>query len=480
MTLVHFSDYHSNALPFTVDGQKNSAGIARTIDYLIHAKQKHKALIFNGGDMLNKGSPAWSDKYTCTEWSWFNGLVDAMAFGNHEADYGPEVFNACTKTIDYPVISSNILDENGEALFRHDGKSYLIFESNKIKLGVFALAGSDFPNLLKPETMPEKDIQFANRIETATKVVKQLREQEKVNAVILIGHAHYEDDIELAQKVPGIDIIFGSHSHIKKELMLIPNSNTWYLAPFQYLTYISQIKLMFEKGKLAEVSGGLVKMTSELPEDEKIAKRVKQMQKQLTTDPEFAHLFKVIGESKIRLTTSKDFNNESLLGNLVTDIVRNASKSNLAIFTTSGFRKSLPKGTILEQDLKNALPYKNSVLVYKMSGAKIRQLLNYSISRTGSDFFSQISGVRFEIANNEATNITIVDENGNYQPMDATLIYKVATSNFQGLYADGYKQLFANTLYDNTRLDVWQLIRDYLKDNSPVSAELDGRIKRLN
>ena len=37
---------------------------------------------------MNLGTPAWSDKYQCAEWPLFNGLQDAMAFGNHEADYG--------------------------------------------------------------------------------------------------------------------------------------------------------------------------------------------------------------------------------------------------------------------------------------------------------------------------------------------------------------------------------------------------------
>ena len=38
----------------------------------------------SGGDMMNKGAPSWSDRYQCAEWSWLNGVADAMALGNHE------------------------------------------------------------------------------------------------------------------------------------------------------------------------------------------------------------------------------------------------------------------------------------------------------------------------------------------------------------------------------------------------------------
>src|SRR5687767_7241923 len=86
VTLLHFSDYHSHALPFyTDDGERG--GIARAIGYL-RGEKRRGALVFSGGDTINKGSPAWSDRYGCAEWPWLNGVVDAMAFGNHDADYG--------------------------------------------------------------------------------------------------------------------------------------------------------------------------------------------------------------------------------------------------------------------------------------------------------------------------------------------------------------------------------------------------------
>lgn len=108
-------------------------------------------------------------------------------------------------------------------------------------IGVFAVAGPDFEQLLKPETMPAVDTTFADRIETTQEVVKTLRETELVDAVVLIGHALYEDDVVLAQAVPGIDVIFGTHSHHKETLTPIPDTDTLIISPYQYLTYISLV-----------------------------------------------------------------------------------------------------------------------------------------------------------------------------------------------------------------------------------------------
>jgi len=171
VTLLHFSDYHSHAVPFYSEGQANSAGIARLIAFLQPYANDPNSLILNGGDMMNFGAPAWSDKYHCAEWPWLNGIVDAMAFGNHDADYGPDVFADCRSKIDYPILSANTLDAGGQPLFQDSGKTYKVFELNGVKIGVFALAGPDFDRLIRPAQRPAAGATFADRTATARHVV---------------------------------------------------------------------------------------------------------------------------------------------------------------------------------------------------------------------------------------------------------------------------------------------------------------------
>ena len=154
VTLLHFSDYHSHAVPLYSEGQADTAGIGRLFAYLQPYANDPNALIFSGGDTMNLGTPAWSDKYRCAEWPWFNGIVDAMAFGNHDSDYGPDEFARCRGTIKYPILSSNTLDAGGKPLFQYDGKTYKVFKADGMKIGVFALAGADFERLIRPALRP--------------------------------------------------------------------------------------------------------------------------------------------------------------------------------------------------------------------------------------------------------------------------------------------------------------------------------------
>jgi 5'-nucleotidase len=481
ITLLHFSDYHSHAVPFYAEGQAGSAGVARLIAYLQPYANDPNALIFSGGDMLNLGTPAWSDKYGCAEWPWFNGIVDAMAYGNHDSDYGPEVFAECRKSIAYPILSANTLDSAGAPLFQPDGKTYAVFETGGVKIGVFALAGPDFERLIQPKLRPAAGATFGDRVATARQVVAALRDQEHVNAVVLIGHALREDDMALAQAVPGIDIIFGTHSHRKEDLFKISGANTWMISPFQYATYVSKLQLQFSNGALAGVSGGLARMGSDLQPEPRIVAQVARMQADLEADPKYAPLFQPIGAASVELSTEGQFAGEAVLGNFVMDIFREAAQAHMALATASGFREPIPPGTITEEGFRTAMPYRNGVLLYSMTGAQIQQLLDYSVSRAGSDFFSQVSGVRFRVDGGRATDIQILKDPAHvaagYAALDPAATYNVATSDFQGKLAGGYKDIFAPASVRDTGIkDIRDNVRAYISANSPVSARLDGRI----
>jgi 5'-nucleotidase len=410
-----------------------------------------------------------------------NGIVDAMAYGNHDADYGPDVFAQCQAQIKYPILGSNVvISGTNTPLFQYDNKTYKVFEVNKVKIGVFAVVGPDFDRLIKPEYRPAANVIFADRVATAKQIVKALRQDEKVNAVILIGHAMYEDDLALAKAVPGIDVILGTHSHLKKDLAQIPGANTYIISPFQYLTYVDKVELTFSGGKLTNAKGELVRMGTDKPEDPAVAKQVNQMLADLKADPKFAANFDPIGEAAVELGIEGQLTGEAVMGDFVTDIVRNAAQAHMVIATSSSFREPIPPGKLVMGDLYTSMPYKNKILVYDLKGAQIQQVLDYSVSRSGSDFFSQVSGVRFNIVDGKATNIQLLknpaDPKAGYSPLDPAQTYQVATSDFQSKLATGYKDIFAKGTFKETPIEVREETLKFIKANSPVSAKLDGRI----
>ena len=384
ITLLHFSDYHSHALPFyTEEGERG--GIARAIGYLKSEKRKG-ALVLSGGDTINQGAPAWSDKYGCADWPFWNGVVDAMAFGNHDADYGWPAFERCRKSVRYPILSANT------AGFQR----YAILKSKGVRIGVFAVAGPDFPRLVK---IPE--LQFTDPIAAARETVDTLRNREKVDAVVMIGHQTTSDDYALAQAVPGIDVILGTHSHLKRDLTLIPNTSTWFISPSQYLTYISRVVMTIDDGRVSKVSGALVPVDSRLREDRRVANRVRNMQQALERDPAYSGLFAPIATLSAPMTTQQ-------LAMRALEVMRTVAGADIALSTHSTFRGPLPNGTIDLESLRRVMPYDNEIVVCEMSGAQLQRALGDQMYASG--------------------------------PVDPSRTYRVATTDYVAFVA--YKNVF--------------------------------------
>ena len=417
VTLLHFSDYHSHALPFYSEGREGQGGIARAIGYL-RAQKQHGALVFSGGDMMNKGSPAWSDKYRCAEWPWFNGVIDAMAFGNHDPDYGIGELEGCLQTIRYPVLSANT---NGF-------KGTRVFVVNGIRVGVFAVAGSDFKTLVK-----EPVFHFGDPVASARDAVRELRETH-ADVIVMIGHEHLDDDFALARAVPGIDLIFGSHSHLKRALTRIDGTSTWFISPFQYLTYISRVVLTFDGHKLVGVTGKLIPVDARMPDDKTIARRVAAMQRALEADPKYAPLFATIGTLYTPLPVDA-------LAQRTVEIMRDAAHADVALSTASSFRQDLPRGRVTMESLRAAMPYDNEILVYTLRGDVVEKLLGYGKSRQGSDSFAIVAAPK---------------------TIDLVRTYRIATTDYLARVAPGYRDFFAGLTAETPGLRVRDELRKRL------------------
>ena len=480
--VIHFSDYHAHAIPFYSEHRPDQGGLARTLAYIASTRAKDpNVLALSGGDMWNSGTPAWSDKYFdgCKDWRWLGEYVSVMAFGNHDVDYGWDALIHCQKQSGMQILSGNLVGADGKLLLTSQGLPYAVRQVGGVRIGVFALAGTDFARLVKPANLPT-GAKFLDPIPAAREIVAQLRDKEQVAAVVFIGHQDRESDFAMAQAVPGIDLILGTHSHYKGAFTQIPGTSTYFISPYQYLSYLSHVELSFRGGKLSGVSGKLVRMDSQLPLDAAVAAQTRTMQQDLERDPKYASLFQVIGSAGSELDIDNIDQNEATLGNFVMDIVRDTAQAQLALSSASSFRATIPPGPIRNEDYLTALPYKNEILTFRMTGAQVQAILDLAASRRGSDLFAVTSGVRFTINGSKASQVTIRKSSSESEqvPLRPDGTYTVMATDFLANFATGYLDLFQPAKpATKTGKIVNDVVIDYIQKKSPVSAQRDGRVK---
>ncbi|WP_017221579.1 bifunctional metallophosphatase/5'-nucleotidase [Moritella dasanensis] len=239
ITLAHINDTHSYFEPqslqlqLNIDGKMISPYVSnggfsriatRAKQLKVTALQKNRDFIFvHAGDCF-QGTLYFSLFKGKANSDMLNALgIDVMTIGNHELDMGNEPVAEFLDRIEFPLLAGNWDLTNELTTKSHylkgrpnllsyqpaqqtarwmtrvvDGESVAIFGVSLDKMADIANVDPDTP--------------FVNATETARNTVRAIRES-GVNKIILLSHLGFTGDCELAEKVDGISLIVGGHSH---------------------------------------------------------------------------------------------------------------------------------------------------------------------------------------------------------------------------------------------------------------------------
>ncbi len=104
---------------------------------------------------------------------------------------------------------------DGRGLYDEDAgyafQPYVIKEINGARICVIGQAFPRTGNANPPEFFP--DWSFGLREDDMIEMVQEIREEEKPDAIVLLSHNGMDVDIKMAQRVPGLNAVFGGHTH---------------------------------------------------------------------------------------------------------------------------------------------------------------------------------------------------------------------------------------------------------------------------
>ena len=400
--------------------------------------------------------------------------VDAMVPGNHEFDFGPEVFRARLAEATFPIVSSNILEADGTA--PKNTLDHRIVDVNGIKVGFYGLTTEDTPVVSSPG-----DITFAPSVEIGIARAATLR-AEGADFVVAVVHTPINVDLGLVRADAADLILTGHDEHL--------------------LTYFNGKVAMTE----SESQGNFAVVTEiTLNKEEKDGKvsvdwwpafRIIDTAT-VEPDPEIATLVasysdKLDAELKVGIgTTSTALDSrratvrgqEAAIGNLIADAIRAAVGADVAITNGGGIRgdREYPAGTKLTRgDVFAELPFGNKTVKLEVTGADIRAALENGFSQieTGGGRFPQVSGLTVAINPGRPAGTRIVSLTVGGAPLDDAQTYTLATNDFVARGGDGYVVFkSAKPLINpiDATLMASQVI-DYIAAKATVAPAPEGRI----
>ncbi len=230
ITILYTNDTHSRIDPFPQNAREFAGlgGIAKRSSLVnkIRFEEEH-VLLLDAGDVF-QGTP-WFDVYGGkVDFEMMSEMgYDAMAIGNHEFDLGPEGFAEAAEHANFPFLCANYSTRNTP--LEPFVERQLIKEMGEFKIGIFGL-GIQLEGVVDPKL--SGDVRYRDPVINAKRSVQNLRNFHNCDYVICLSHLGYKyeseqiDDVELAQKVPGIDLIIGGHTHtFLDEPVAIESSN---------------------------------------------------------------------------------------------------------------------------------------------------------------------------------------------------------------------------------------------------------------
>lgn len=428
----------------------------------------YKFLLFDSGDMF-VGSPIGEFSQGQAVVDYFNYCeYDVVAPGNHDYDMGVEVFKNFVKNVRATFLGSNIVYEDTKRVVDYL-EPYTIINEDGIKIGIFSLLTQYMAGMTTPERF--KGHTVLDEIETAKNYVDtlQLKDIDLIFALTGIGLRH---DKRVASAVSGINVIFGSHSATALERPYEDSINhTIICQSYGHLSSIGFLDLWIDKKtkKVAGYHGELIDLLSEQIDNDTTMLGIIERWENITQKG----FDEVIGYSKEELTRAGF--EESTIGNLITDAMREYFNVDIAIHNSGGIRANMPKGEVTYRDCYNIDALSNTAVLMKMTGKQIREVLEVGFN--GHHAIFQVSGVKLQYNSKNQIDQRILDvttEDG--ESLSNLKEYTIITNSF--LAAGGGEYVVFKQAKDiqDTFHYLRNIIAEYVKKHSPIEMHLEGRI----
>jgi len=517
ITIIHSNDMHSHFLgappniaytPSVTGDDRTLGGWARIATVIKKVKQdrSNPVLVVDAGDFLMGSLFHMLSREQAFELRLLSMMgYDAVCLGNHEFDLKPgglaKILTSARSSGNIPpLVASNVIfsaesdkDDALETIFNQGVvKPFRVLEKGGLRIGIFGLMGKDAAEVA-PFASP---VSFGDPIAAARKMVKVLRETQRVDLVICLSHSGLsenkkksEDEI-LAREVDGIDIIISGHTHTRVNEALQIN-NTIIVQSWEYGKQLGVLDISYDDGQVSLKNYRPVEINDTISGDAAISRKIEAFEAQITRRvlaEEGFSFREVIAETDFDLVLQTD---ESNLGNLIADSMRwyinkfDSDPSNpatnplVSIISNGVIRDPIvkgPSGQIAVCDAFRAIPLGIgfdkaqtmgypliSIYVYPSELKKTFEVLTSIYPLKGSDYFIQVSGAKFthnphRMIFDRVTDIWLGDEENGYQQLD----YSKSNRTLIRIGADIYNATFLKVIGDFT----WQILKIVPKDRN--------------
>lgn len=482
VVLLHTNDLHGQVLPRKATWLKQDppplvGGITRVAAYIDRVKdeaRKNNEIVFvvDAGDWY-QGTPEGllDDGAGYVRALAYTGY-DALCIGNHDFDHGIPNLKTILAETKLPAVAAN-LNVKGKDTRVDWVAPWRVVDRGGVTIAFVGLVTPVTPEISHPDC---QTIDFADPAKAYASAVEHLKG--KCDWIVPLTHLGVDADKALARAYPDTAVIVGGHSHtLLKEG--VREGSTLIVQTGSKASALGRVDVWLDKStkKVVETSAKLIDLDEEPPAAFVEQQPVAIIAKNLVTRTE-ERMKETVGEMTATAERTKDPLASSTMGNLMTDALRAYTRAEVGLMNRGGIRADLHKGTITRRDVFEVMPFDNSVVVVKLSGAELVDFVRRAVEGKAHSGI-EVSGITIEVstdANNDKRKLTGVRVGAD--PVDPAKVYRVAMNSFM---ADGGDAYMEKVPPGDKRTDDVMLLRDMLEqmfvNKKQVTAATDNRYK---
>ena len=492
VTTMSTSDIHGHMTSYTPSGSSIAVGGSARAAWLFQQAKalNPNTLILDGGD-----SPYNTDLANISMGKSSVDVMnaqgyDATVLGNHDFDYSFDNLLSLADRADYAVLSANTYWKDGS--YPEQFEPYIVKEVGGLDVAIVGL--TDDGSKATTHFSNTQDIEFHDQWEVGQEVVAQANEE--ADLVIMLAHLHGANN-EVPTRIHGIDMeIGGGNDTFGRPLNI---EDTIVVNPGGVGTCVNQTNLNVKDGELLGYTFNQIILSSDVPEDPEVNAIIAEYQADLD-----AQMDEVIGQCAVDVAWSSPLvrTQESPLGNLAADALRDYCDADIAIQNGGGIRAGLTAGDVTVGDVFAMLPFDNKVTLIEVTGQTVWDALENGVSGYPETYgqFPQVSGIHYTFdgskpAGERIVSVTLPDGT----PLDMDAWYTLACNDFMCGGGDGYTMfnvLNPDGESSNSETAVQELpgcklvyrtndyyrtvISQYIQEQGTINPQLEGRITILN
>jgi 2',3'-cyclic-nucleotide 2'-phosphodiesterase (5'-nucleotidase family) len=477
--------WENNALSF-----RKAGGYAHLATYFKNAKKKNaNTFILDTGDMFQG-----SELAVKTTGKALVPILNALGYqlylpGNWEVVYYKKAMQTLMGALTAPKVCANMYHDlgdgkKGELIFN----PYYIWQVAGVKIGFLGYTDPLVP--LRQSPNYSKGIIYTKPEENLKHYIDVLKNDEQCAYVIMLSHLGLSQQIALANDpaCQGIDYIFGgdTHERVRKP---IECKYAKVVEPGAFGSFVGRLDLQIKDGKVISDTYTLDEVS---PQKLKADKEVNALIKS-NEDPFAADINEIAGYSTIPLY--RNFVVENTIDTMILDAI-NWQLPEMDIVLSNGFRFCPPRVTpdhtgnipITNGFIFDMLPVDSTIRTGIVTGKQIFDWLEKELHNVfAKDASKRFGGWVIKFKGMEVSFKAFEDLGKRVQEvkvkglaLDQNATYSICACERDGDPADMLCRIKNVAEAKNTSYTLHQVMKAYLKTNSPVTPKLPLRAKILD